>query len=386
MSRPDLEPNREDPGTNPWDRRPVAPPSLSSVFSHASSLLRRVSRSLARALEHSDGWPLGGVIAAMLLAWLASGLYLVGWAEEAVVTRFGRDRSVVEPGLHYHLPWPIETKTLVDTRAVDSLSDRTRVLLVDGSLVDVRLNVQYRRRDPLAFVRGVRDPKLTLGAAAERAARAVGAEYDLEAVFVGGRARWSTVTRERLQETLDRYHSGLEVVAVDIAEVAVPEPVAPAQRDVLLAREDQARLKTEAAAYGEEILTRARGVAAQQRIDAEAYRQQVQADAEGDSARFRLLAAEHLKAPAVVRERLYDETIEAVLGRAGKFVIDAKGQTFNLPLEALRERSPQSKDPSLPDVLVAPAAAGATPPDKGAASATVETPVEGRGRSRRSRS
>jgi membrane protease subunit HflK len=151
------------------------------------------------------------------------------------------------------------------------------------------------------------------------------------------------------------------VIGVNLQDVNVPEPVAPSQKDAIKAREDKERLRVEAETYSNNILPRARGTAEQQMLDAEAYRQRVVADAEGQGSRFAQLAAAYGKAPGVTRERLYLETMEAVLGNTGKIIVDTKGagNMIYLPLDKLLEKRADGSKPgtTVPEVTVTPPAA-----------------------------
>jgi membrane protease subunit HflK len=325
-----------------------------------------------------------GLIAAVVFGlWIASGCYLVGAAEKAVITRFGHFERVSGEGPNYQLPWPIESRQVVNTQEVLSITDRSRMLTQDAALVDINIAVQYRRADPREFVFAIVDPQATLAEASESAIREIIGQTSLDLVLEQGRQDIALKTRTLIQHTLDSYHSGIEVIGVNLQDVAVPEQVAPSQKDAIKAREDKDRLRVEAETYSNDILPKARGTAERQLLDAEAYRQQIVAEAEGESSRFAQLSVAYEKAPALTRQRLYLETMEEVLGRGGKVFVDAKGNgnNFYLPLDRLLEkRAPDNKrESTLPDVTVTPAPPSQSPPPAGADGS------DGRGRSRGSR-
>lgn len=376
---------------NPWDRQPEAgPPDLVELLKKLKQrlLLRRPAGSdVSPPPPPSDGRretrSVGIVLGVVVAVWLASGCYLVGPAEKAVITRFGQFERVAGEGPNYHLPWPVEWRQIVNTQEVLSIADRSRMLTQDAALVDINIAVQYRRADPRAFVFNIVDPQATLSEASESAIREVIGQTRLDLVLEQGRQEIALKTRTLIQHTLDGYHAGIDVIGVNLQDVAVPEQVAPAQKDVIKAREDKDRLRVEAETYRNDILPKARGTAERQILDAEAYRQQRVAQAEGEGARFAQLAQAYEKAPAVTRQRLYLETMEDVYGHAGKVFLDAKGggSNFYLPLDKLMERkaSEPKRDPTLPEVTVSPGAPALAPaPASGEA-------ADGRGRSRGNR-
>jgi modulator of FtsH protease HflK len=375
---------------NPWDRQPEAgPPDLMEI-------LRTLKRRLLGGAKAGSGGPapssaegsgreatsIGLIIAVILGIWVASGFYLVGAAEQAVITRFGHYERIAGEGPNYQLPWPIESRQVVNTQEVLSITDRSRMLTQDAALVDINIAVQYRRADPRAFVFNIVDPQATLAEASESAIREIIGQTSLDLVLEQGRQEIALKTRALIQHTLDSYHSGIEVIGVNLQDVAVPEQVAPSQKDAIKAREDKDRLRVEAETYSNDILPKARGTAERQLLDAEAYRQQIVAQAEGEGSRFAQLLVAYEKAPALTRQRLYLETMEDVLSHGGKVFVDAKGNgsNFYLPLDKLMEKhAPQPKrDPTLPEVTVSPNPAQVPTPASGDSG-------DGRGRSRGSR-
>jgi modulator of FtsH protease HflK len=349
---------------NPWDRKPDGPADIDEMV---RNLKRRITALFGGRGERSGGG--GGalrglrgswLIALLAGAWLASGFYIVGPAEKAVVTRFGRFTEITGEGPHWRIPWPVESRQIVNTQEFQSFADLTRMLTQDTALVDINMAVQFRRADPKAFVFSIVDPERTLGEASESAIRESVGQSQLQWVLQKGRAEIPARTKSLIQKTLDGYKTGLEVLSVNLQDVRVPEQVAPAQKDAIKASEDQLRSKSEAETYSNNILPRARGDAQRQLLDAEAYRQGTIANAEGESARFALLASAYEKAPAVTRQRLYLETVETVLGNATKVFVDVKGtgSTIYLPLDKLLEKraADASRATTLPDVTVTPPA------------------------------
>jgi modulator of FtsH protease HflK len=338
-----------DPGRNrnPWGNRP----DKGAV--DLDEALRNLQRKIAGLFGGGSGGGSGGqgdaamrgfgagtVVLVLLLIWAATGLYKVDAAERAVVTRFGQYTATAEPGLRWHMPWPIEARQIVNVESVEGFSDQTRMLTSDENLVDINIAVQYRRAEPVAYAFNVRDPQSTLSEVSESAIREVVGQSTLDFVLEAGRQEITAKTRDRIQRTLDSYKTGIEVTTVNLQGVSVPEQVQASQQDAIKAREDKERLALEAQAYSNDILPKAKGSAARQSADAQAYKARIVADADGEAARFTQLLQAYDRAPAVTRQRLYYETMEEVLGNTNKVLVDTKGtgNMLYLPLDKMLER------------------------------------------------
>jgi membrane protease subunit HflK len=258
-----------------------------------------------------------------------------------VVLRFGKHVATTQPGLRWHMPWPIETRQLVNTQTIESFSETTRMLTSDENLVDINLEVQYRRAEPLDYVFNVESPDTTLREVSESAIREIIGRSKLDYVLESGRLDIVVRTKELIQRTIDAYKTGIEVTSVNLQDVKVPNEVSPAQQDAIKAREDRDRFSLAAQAYANDIIPRARGAAAREVLNAQAYLARKVADAEGETQRFGKLLAEYERAPAVTRERLYLETLEQVLKSSKKVVLDTSGGSGNLiylPIDKLLEQ------------------------------------------------
>ena len=354
-----------DPGKNenPWQRRPEkGPPDL-------DELLRRLQKRLRGLFGGAgggggDGGPvsgrnravgLGSLAAAVIALWVVFGsFYLNGAAERSVITRFGKYVKTTAGGFNMRLPWPIDRRTVINVTEFRSFTDRTRMLTQDEALVDIDLAVQYRRADPVKFAFNVRDPEETLGEVSESAIREVIGQSKLDFVLEAGRQEISSKTKDLVQRTIAAYNTGIEVISVNLQGVSVPEQVAPAQKDAIKAREDKERATLSAETYANDIVPKARGAAVSVVEGARAYRSRVIADAEGESKRFLALAGEYQRAPAVTRERLYLETMEEVLAKSAKVLVDVKGSgnIVYLPLDKLLEqRNPQRNFADTPPTI-----------------------------------
>ena len=311
----------------------------------------------------------GLVLAVVLLLWLASGLYMVGPGERGVVLLFGGVWAQTEPGLHYRLPWPIQSHNVVDIARVRraEIGFRTErgatrampweslMLTGDENIVDVHLFVQYLVQDPVKFLFRARNPELVLETSAEVALRGAVGQNTIDYTMTEGRVEVQDGVKSYLQRLLYLSGSGLLVTESRLLMVDPPKEVKDAFHDVVRAWEDRERLIKEAEGYREEVLPKARGEAAQMVRAAEAYREQRLIRAQGDATRFLKILEEYRKAEAVTRERLYLETIDQVLPKTEMFILDAGGDRGVLPLLPLKGFVPppakagkQAEQPPIP--------------------------------------
>jgi membrane protease subunit HflK len=284
----------------------------------------------------------GAVVIAGL--WGLTGFYVVDEAERGVVLRFGEYSSVALPGLRWHLPRPIERVVLINTEEMVRWPYQGSMLTRDENIVNVDLIVQYRRTDPEAFLFGLRDPETTLQDVTASAIREVVGKNNLDFILTEGRAEVATRAQELLQETLDYYGTGITVYEVNLQDANFPTEVEASVQDAIMAREDLQRSILEAESYSNDLLPRARGDASRILLDAEAYRSRVVNESEGEAGRFTQILAEYQDAPAVTRERMYLETIEAIYSNASKIVVDTEGgnNLLYLPLDQLMQQRSSS--------------------------------------------
>ena len=333
--------NQPGGSNNQWGRRPgQGGPDLDERLKSWQRKLESLLRPGGRGGDSASLLLIA--VAAVFLVWLWTGVYQVKQPERGVVQRFGRLIEVAPPGLHFRLPWPIESVNVVNIAAVNSSDFKSRVLTSDVNLVDLHFAVQYLFADPVKKLFKVREPEATLSEVAESAIREIVGRSTLDELLVGStRAEITRRTKDLIQRVLDYYNCGITVTTVNLEDVQVPDAVIPSQRDANKAQADKERYILEAEAYVNGIIPVAQGAAARVQQDAQAYKSQVTALAEGQAARFAQVEAAYEQAPEVTRRRMYTEAVENVLARAHKVLIDghAGSNLIYLPIDKLLEKS-----------------------------------------------
>jgi membrane protease subunit HflK len=272
--------------------------------------------------------------------WAATGFYIVDEAERGVVLRFGKYTNITMPGLRWHLPTPIENVVTINTNEVVAWPYQGSMLTRDENIIDINLEVQYVRRNPEAYLFSMVDPEATLQDVTASAIREIVGKNDLAYILTAGRLEIANQALELIQSTLDSYGTGIDVILMPMDEAQYPEEVQASVQDVVKAREDRERAVADAYTYRNQIIPRARGQAVRQIQNAEGYRSRIVADAEGESRRFSQILTEYQNAPAVTRERIYLETLEAILANSTKILVDTEGgnNLLYLPLDQLIQR------------------------------------------------
>ncbi|MDH3338422.1 MAG: FtsH protease activity modulator HflK [Gammaproteobacteria bacterium] len=330
--------NESGNGKDPWKRDDGAPNDLDQIVRNWQ---KRLGSLFGGGAGGGRGFGGGGggwfIVILLIIAWGVTGFYRVDEAERGVVQRFGAYTETTLPGLHWHMPFPIETVDLVNANAVSNFAYDTEMLTADEQYVFIDMVVQYRRTDPVKYSFEVVEPESTLKDVTESALREVVGTTTLEVLVTSRRDEIASRTRDVLQTTLDSYGAGLTVTSISLETVNYPEAVQAAVDDAQKARNDSERYSLEADAYARDVIPKARGDAARVLEDARAYRDRVIADAQGDASRFEALLTEYKKAPRVTRERLYIDAIEEVYGRSNKVFLDAEGSgnLLYLPIDKM---------------------------------------------------
>jgi len=365
-------------GGGPWGQGPKGPWGSGPQSSgprppDLEDLLRRGQDRLQSLLPggHFSAMGIALLVVAVVAIWLLSGFFRVQSEELGVVLRFGKHVRTVQPGLNYHLPYPIETVLLPKALRVSTLSigmrfDETRrgggyrdvpeeslMLTGDENIVDVDFTVLWRiKPDGVGeFLFNIQNPEGTVKAVAESAMREVIGRTNIQPILTGARTTTEAAVQELMQKTLDSYKSGVLVQQVQMQKVDPPAQVIDSFRDVQAARADLERLQNEAQTYANRVVPDARGRASQILQVAQGYKEQAVAEAKGQTARFNKVYDEYRKAPDVTRQRIYLETMERVLGPADKVVIDqgtagGPGVVPYLPLTDLTRRQAPAAQPS----------------------------------------
>ncbi len=289
---------------------------------------------------------LAGLAAVVL--WGMSSFYTVKPEEQSVELFLGEYYSTGDPGLNF-APWPLVTAEVIPVtrEQIEDIgvgargSDAGLMLTGDENIVDIDFQVVWNISDPAQFLFNLRDAQLTIRAVSESAMREIIAQSDLAPILNRDRASIGERLEELIQSTLDSYNSGVNIVRVNFDKADPPSQVIDAFRDVQAAEQERDRTQKEADAYANAVLAGARGEAAQVLEEAEGYRAQVVNQAEGEASRFTAVLEEYRKAPEVTRKRLYLETMEVVLGRVDKVIIDeqqsGQGVVPYLPLNELKK-------------------------------------------------
>jgi modulator of FtsH protease HflK len=352
----------------PWGAGPQPtgpkPPDL-------EDLLRRAQERLRQLLPggHLSSMGIVLILIGAIAIWGMSGFFRVQSEELGVVLRFGKHVRTVQPGLNYHLPYPIESVLLPKALRVSTLNigltlaqdparntstmrdvpEESLMLTGDENIVDVDFTVLWRiKPDGVGnFLFNIQNPEGTVKAVAESAMREVIGRSEIQPILTGARTLTESTVQELMQKTLDNYGSGISVQQVQMQKVDPPAQVIDAFRDVQAAQADLQRLRNEAETYANRVVPDAKGRAAQILQVAEGYKQQAVAEAKGQSARFLKVYDEYKKAPDVTRQRIYLETMERILGGSEKLVYDGGGSQSIVPYLPLSELTPR-RPPAAP--------------------------------------
>ncbi|ATX82081.1 protease FtsH subunit HflK [Mariprofundus ferrinatatus] len=336
--------NDNNQNQNPWGQRPgggnQTPPDLDEVIRR---LQERFGGLFGGGGKGGSGGPslskgmISGILGAVLLFWGLTGFYMVAADEEAVVLRFGKHVATKGPGLNWAIPYPVETvEKLPVTRvqrleigfrqyedgAIRKRTNESLMLTKDENIVDISFIVQYKIKSVENFLFNIENAPKTVRDAAESAIREVIGRTFIDDVLTTKKAEVEVETQQLIQQILDSYGAGISVSTVKLQDVQPPERVIKEFKDVASAREDRERAKNEAEAYANDIIPKARGEGKKMVLDAEAYAKEVVERSKGEADRFESILGAYKLAPEVTRKRLYMDTMQYVLTRADKIIVD----------------------------------------------------------------
>lgn len=369
-----------EPGGNkkdPWSGRDQqeTPPDLDEII---RGLQDKISRVFGGNSTNGGGYKgslrTGGLLGIIGLSiWGLTGIYLVDAGSRGVITQFGRYTETTMPGIHWHIPIPVENVEIVNMdqqrfieigyrsggrqQSLGSVPKEALMLTQDENIIDIRLAVQYQVKDAQAYLFNIAEPDATLKQVIESAQRAVIGKNTMDYVLTEGRGHIADEIKIEIQETLDQYKTGIQISNVSLVDAQPPDEVQSAFEDAIKAREDEQRFKNEAEAYANSVVPEARGKAARIIEESEAYKQRAIAKAEGEASRFKQLLAEYEKAPDVTRERMYLDSMQEILGQTQTLLIDSKASNnvFYLPIDKkLKTSSPVSvfKENETPSAVI----------------------------------
>jgi len=391
--------NNNSGGQSPWgNQRPQGPwgqppsggggggqggrgPDIDDAIRQAQDAIRRVLPS-----GGAGGGKLFALIGVVLaIGWAASGFYRVQPDEQGVVMRFGAFSHTTQPGLNYRLPWPIESVTTPRVTRINRVDigfigaqdgtltggrvlaardvlEESLMLTGDENIIDIDVAVFWRIRDAGEFLFNTRNPESTVKSAAESVMREVIGRTAIQPALTEARAQIEQEVRRGAQAIMDQYKAGIEVTQVQLQKVDPPAQVVDAFRDVQRANADRERQRNEAESFRNDIIPRARGEAERMVQEAQGFRESQVARAGGESARFLSVLSAYEQARDVTTRRMYLETMEEILRRNPKVIVDDRLQGV-VPFLQLGEGSgPRVPPAAVPQARPAPAQPGAAAP------------------------
>ena len=342
---------------NPWGKRPNSngtPPDV-------DELLRQSKDKLKKMMPGGFGGAKGiSLILLIILGiWLMTGIYRVNPQQQGVVLRFGEFVRTTPPGLHYHLPTPIESVLTPDVTRDNRIEigyrsfggaatsrrdvpDESKMITGDENNIDIDFIVFWKIADAGAYLFNIQDPPETVKVAAQSVMRDIIGQTKIQTALTGGREEIQLKAKNMLQDLLIEYQAGVEIRDVQLLSVDPPAEVIDAFNDVQRARQDRDTLINEAEAFRNDIVPRARGEAAQLISEAEAYESEVVNRAKGDADRFTSIYKSYKLDPEVTESRIYLETMEKVFSNVKKIIMDksasSSGVVPYLPLDQLKQK------------------------------------------------
>lgn len=338
--------NEPEKGKDPWSGK-QQPPDLDEALKRFQEKIKKLffggrRQSMPEEPVVFKNAGLVGIVVLLLIfiVWALSGIFIVDPAEKAAILRFGKYSETVGPGPHW-IPRLIDSKIIVNVDRVSDYSYSAQMLTKDENLVSVSVAVQYKIGDLEAYLFNVADPQESLQQATSSALRQVVGTTTLDQIITAGREAWGINVQDSLVKILDAYKTGITIVNVSPQPARAPENVQDAFDDAIKAQEDEKRFKEQAYAYKARVVPIAQGNALRILAEAEAYAKQVSLKATGEVAEFTALLPEYLQSPQVTSERMYLDTMQQVLSKSSKIIVDNKaGNLLYLPLDKLTASLP----------------------------------------------
>lgn len=347
--------NDKDP--NPWKKNGNSSAEIDELLKKSQEKVRRLMKKGPPSKSAGIFW----IVLLVIAGWGLTGFYQVQPEEQGVVLRFGKYAYTTTPGLHYHLPYPIEEaltpnvarenrleigfRSSMDrrygARVLRDIQNENIALTGDENIVEINFTVTWKVKNAGEYLFNVRNPEATVRVAAESAMREAVGVTPIMQIIADDRKGVQEAAQNTLQRLLDEYKTGIAVTSVQLTKADAPAQVIDAFNDVQRAKADKERLANEAEAYRNDVLPKAHGEAARIISAAEAYKARVIDIAKGDSARFTSVLNEYRQAKDVVAARLYLETMESVYADVPKLVISPSAQSVvpYLPLNELTKHT-----------------------------------------------
>lgn len=343
-----------------WQRNNEGPPDLDEVFRDLSKKINNLfggSGGGDNTPSKNVDFPIVPIIGLIALVWLATGFYIVDQGSRGVVLRFGKHVETTLPGPRWHMPFPIESvenvnleqvRTIeVGYRSAEGGSTRSKepreslMLTDDENIIDLQFAVQYNLKDVEDFQFKNRSTEDSVRGVAETAIREIVGKSRMDFALYEGREEIAVGVKKLMQDVLDRYESGVNVVNVTMQNAQPPEQVQAAFDDAVKAKQDLERQKNEGQAYANDVIPKARGTASRLAEEAAGYKLRVENEAKGNANRFEQILTQYNKAPEVTRQRLYIDAQEQIMSNTSKVLVDQKGgnSLLYLPLDKLMERA-----------------------------------------------
>jgi len=344
-----------DPG---WgNRNNDGPPDLDEVLRQFSrklnGLFGRSPKGGQSPQTEGSGIPVLPIVGLIAVIWFATGFYIVDQGSRGVVLRFGKHVETTLPGPRWHMPYPVESVDVINMEQVRTIevgyrsaeggSGRSKelreslMLTDDENIIDLQFAVQYNLKNVEEALFNNRSAEESVRGIAETAIREIVGKSKMDFALYEGREEVAVEAKKLMQEILDRYNTGINVVNVTMQNAQPPEQVQAAFDDAVKAGQDLERQKNEGQAYANDIIPKARGTASRLLEEAAGYKLRVENEAQGNASRFEQVLTQYQRAPEVTRQRLYLDAQEQILSNVSKVVVDQKGgnSMLYLPLDKL---------------------------------------------------